>query len=280
MAADDDTRSGFSRRDALRLLAASTTTIAAGSIIVSRPALAGNGSQSCMYAGTPQATVRLINQSGDGQDRTDYLGISVQVPGSCPCDSMMVVAYAYSITIPGVASGENGWIDSSSVSVMAPGLWTNGGGTVTVTVGVRVTCGATTTCLAGTQTFDVSGPNWATTQTFALGDDCEASSGASAVISGSLPITLGLGMPPEIKPTKDATVDLGTPGDGSTTTSSSSTTTTDKPGNGPKDKKPGAAATTNTPAGSPTGSTTTTTSSTSSTSTTSTTSTTTTTSQP
>jgi hypothetical protein len=285
MAVEDDTRSGFSRRDALRLLAASTTTIAAGSIIVSRPAHAGNGSQPCSYTGgTSQATVRLINQSGEGRDRTDYVGIMVQVPGSCPCEPMYV-EYAYSISIPGGDFGETGMTTSTSASIERTGLFPNDGGAINVTVAVRVTCGegtnASTVCQLGTGHFNVDGPNSDSTETFALTGTCEAALGGAQAASGTLPITMGLGVPPQIKPDKEDVVDLGTP-EGETTTTSSSTTTstTEKPGNGPKDKKSDPAAATNTPADSSTDSTTTTSSSTSTTSTTSTSSTTTTTSEP
>ena len=74
--ADDQPRSGVSRRDALRLLAAPTTTVAAGSVIISQPAFADNGSVACGYEfnSTPTVTLKLKNKSGT---KTDSLSISV-----------------------------------------------------------------------------------------------------------------------------------------------------------------------------------------------------------
>jgi hypothetical protein len=85
-AVDHHSRSGLSRRDALRLLAATSTTVAAGSMIVSQPAHADSGSATCRYEfdGNPQVTVRLTNQAGN---RRDFLSISVSnVGGDCPCE--------------------------------------------------------------------------------------------------------------------------------------------------------------------------------------------------
>ncbi len=75
----------LSRRSALQLLAASTGATAAGSMIVSQPAYADSGSESCRFefTGTPTVAVTTVNQTGN---RRDQCSISVSgVNGNCPC---------------------------------------------------------------------------------------------------------------------------------------------------------------------------------------------------
>jgi hypothetical protein len=249
-AADDHPRSGLSRRDALKLLAASSTTVAAGSMIVSQPAHADNGSAPCRYdfSQTPTVTVRITNQAGN---RRDSLSITVSgVGGECPCGNRTApIEYAYWITIPGTGSGGIGWITSNAVSVGNPTtLWSNSGGAVTVAVGIRVTCpaaggGTATRCLFGSATYTVVGPNSNTAPTLTLADGgsppagipaCESPLQRSAPLlrsssSNGLVVVAGAGSPPAYDPTAgDPSTGLGTP------PADTTTTTTDKPGNGPK----------------------------------------------
>ena len=164
-------RSGLSRRSALRLLAASTGATAAGSMIVSQPAYADSGSESCRFefTGTPTVAVTTVNQSGN---RRDQCSISVSgVNGNCPCGGTATFEYAYFVVIPGLGTGGIGWISSPAVSVSNNPIWPNRGGSVTVRVGVRVTCfangRAAIRCRFGEQTFEV-GRNSSLTRTFTL----------------------------------------------------------------------------------------------------------------
>ncbi len=133
-AADDQPRTGVSRRDALRLLAASTTTVAAGSMIISQPAHADSGSTPCRYdfSPSPTVTVRMINQSGNRRDcpldhrrRRRQCPSVHAVPGRPTGPSTPTTS-----RIPNTGTGGIGWITSSSVSVSSPAvLWPNDGGT-------------------------------------------------------------------------------------------------------------------------------------------------------
>ena len=287
MAADEDQpRSGVSRRDALRLLAASTTTVAAGSLIISQPAFAANGSVACGYEfnKTPTMTLKLKNQSGT---KTDSLSISVgNTVGKCKCSGRASVEYAYYVEIPGKSpnlgngTGSIGWITSKDASVSSPSvLWPDMGGQLTVSVGVRVTCpgtnGPVVQCWYGTAIVSVGPANWNSSPSFQLTVNnssnnppgippCSSSALRSSQLAAPGSITLVPGLLPD---TIDAigdqpTVDLGAVDPSTTTSSTTTTTTTDKPGNGPK---PSATTSTTTTSSTPSTSTTTSTTSTSTT---------------
>jgi hypothetical protein len=248
------------------MLAASTTTVAAGSMIVSQPAHADNGSTPCVYAFTPPpaVSVRMVSQTGNQRD-----GLSITVTGLgnpiCPCnDRTAPVQYAYYVSIPNAGTGSTGWTNSSAVSVTSPTvLWPNDGGSATISVRVRVTCpprvGTTpvaVACRSASSTFTI-GRNQDRTFGFTLGSDnaspaglpaCDAApqlrSAGALTAGGSLSIVTGTAAMPTLDPNAadGPPVDLGPvePATDPTTT----TTSTDKPGNGPK---PAPSTTTTTP---------------------------------
>ena len=270
MAADDDQpRSGVSRRDALRLLAASTTTVAAGSLIISQPAFADNGSVACGYEfnKTPTMTLKLKNQSGT---KTDSLSISIgNTVGKCKCSGRASVEYAYYVEIPGkspnlgTGTGSIGWITSKDASVVSPPvLWPDQGGPVRVTVGVRVTCpgtgGDVVQCWYGiTPLIDVGPGNSSPTFPLTVNNSsnnppgippCPPTALRSSQLAASGSITLVPGLLPDTvdEIVDEPTVDLGVVDPSTTTSSTTTTTTTDKPGNGPKPKPPATTTTTST----------------------------------
>jgi hypothetical protein len=274
-AADDQARSGVSRRDALRLLAASTTTVAAGSLIVSQPAFADSGSETCRFGfpnGSPSVTVTMANANGNNPD---FLSITVSnVSGTCPCTPTQSpqIEYAYYITLPN-ASGGTGWTDWNAVSVSSPSVLWRGSGDATISVGVRTTCrtgsapesGTAVRCGYGTGTFTARN-NRTEVFNFSLGTtngnsapaglpSCDSAPfGAPQLQSraltadGTIVIQPGAGIAPTLDPNAvdEPSVDLGTPD--TDTTTSTTTTTTDKPGNGPKPKPKPNESTTTTPA--------------------------------
>jgi hypothetical protein len=124
----------------LQLLAGSAGATAAGSMIISQPAYADSGSETCRFdfTGNPTVTVVAVNQTGGGQDQctVNVSGVS----GICPCGGGATIEYAYFFTIPELGTGGTTWIPSSGVFVTNNPIWPNGGGSVTVGVGVRVTC--------------------------------------------------------------------------------------------------------------------------------------------
>ena len=146
----DSVRSGVKRRDALRMLAAAGTA-ATGSLIVSQPARADTGSEACRYefsGGGPVATFSAFNTVFG-----DFFGINMSVAGTCPCGSVSSIEYSYYLDADSNdASTGSGWVGSSAWNAggIFQALWPGGGGTFTVTAGVRVTCtgpaGATIRC--------------------------------------------------------------------------------------------------------------------------------------
>jgi hypothetical protein len=268
MAANDDrSRTGVSRRDALRMLAASTTTVAAGSMIVSQPAHADNGSTPCIYGfpTAPMVSVRMVSQQGNQRD-----GLSITVTGlgnpDCPCGTGSAqVQYAYYVSIPNAGTGSTGWTNSSAVSVTSPAvLWPNNGGSATISVRVRVTCpprvGTTpvaVACRSASSTFTI-GRNQDRTFGFTLGSDnaspaglpaCDAPqlrSAGALTAGGSLNIVSGTAAMPTLDPNAADVppVDLGPVEPAPANTDAATTTSTDKPGNGPK---PAPSTTTTTP---------------------------------
>lgn len=251
--ADDQPRTRVGRRDALKLLAASTGTVAAGSIIISQPAHADSGSEPCRYDfdGAPNVRVRMINQSGSSPNRPDYLAVSVSgVGGDCPCGNQTEpIQYAFFITI-GTLSGGIGWINSSAVSVASPSvLWPNSGGSATIAVGIRAVCpakgvGTAVRCRWGSSTINIGGPNDSTTANFALSSNngnssppagipsCEPSLQRSAPLlraGSSLGVVAGAPAEPILTDEPDPVTDLGP-----VEPTGESTTTTTKPGTKPK----------------------------------------------
>ncbi len=264
-AADDQPRSGVSRRDALRLLAASTTTVAAGSLIVSQPAFADSGSETCRFAfnGSPSVTVNMVNANGNNPD---FLSITVSnVSGTCPCAAGQSpqLQYSYYVTIPDTGSGGTGWTDWNAVSVSSPSVLWRGKGSATISVGVRTTCptgsdsATAVRCGYGTATFEVKN-NDTLRDGFSLGTSngnsapaglpsCDSAPFAAPQLQsraltagGAIVIQPGAGIAPTLDPNAidEPSVDLGTPDSDTTTssTTSTTTTTTDKPGNGSKPK--------------------------------------------
>ena len=268
MAADEDQpRSGVSRRDALRLLAATTTTVAAGSMIISQPAHAANGShQCCGFTGSATVSVRMISQTGD---RTDGLSVTVSgVNATCPCGAAVDAVRVRLLHHHPEHRQRRHHLDHLQDAVAVgypPVLWPNDGGSATISVGVRVTCpagsgvGTVTCCRYATGTFTI-GKNQDRTFTFALGSDngnsppsglppCgvapllgapQLRSAGALTAGGSLSIVNGTGTMPILDPnaTDAPPVDLGPvepaqPNSDATSTTST-TTTTDKPGKGPK----------------------------------------------
>lgn len=145
----------------LRLLAAAGVTTVGGQMIVSSPAFADSGSVNCLYefSGTPTLTTTVVNRTFSA----DTLQLSVaNTAGTCPCSATSTIEYAYSITIPGVGSGSTGWVASSVVSVSSPATLWIASGSVTVRVGIRVTCtgpsGTTIRCRFGEATYSVGAP--------------------------------------------------------------------------------------------------------------------------
>jgi hypothetical protein len=135
------------RRDALRLLAASTTATAAGSMIVSAPAFADSGSSACRYDfnGTPTVSIRVVNRVLFGVVPADFISATFMggMDGNCPCNGAPTIEYSYAFAAASGPSGDaGGWVTTPSVSSPAIflNLFDNGGDTVEVSVGVRVTC--------------------------------------------------------------------------------------------------------------------------------------------
>ncbi len=110
-------------------------------MIVSQPAYADSGSETCRFdfTGNPTVTVVAVNQTGGQQDQCT---VNVSgVNGICPCGGSATIEYAYFFTIPELGTGGTlNWISSPGVFVTNNPIWPNRGGSVTVGVGVRVTC--------------------------------------------------------------------------------------------------------------------------------------------
>lgn len=134
-------RSGVKRREALRMLAAATGTAATGSLILSQPAHADSGSESCRYEFDlpgPVATFTAANTV-----LGDFFGIDMTFAGNCPCGSVSSIEYAYYLdATSNDASTGSGWVGTSAWNAggLFASLWPGGGGTFTVYAGVRVTC--------------------------------------------------------------------------------------------------------------------------------------------
>lgn len=140
-------------------------------MIVSQPVYADSGSETCrfQFTGSPTVTVVTTNASNGG---TDQCTVNVSgVTGTCPCGGRATIEYAYFLTIPGLGSGGLGWTSSSGVYVNTNPIWPNSGGSVTVGVGVRVTCVTNAKrsirCRFGTATYTI-GKNQSLTRSFSL----------------------------------------------------------------------------------------------------------------
>ncbi len=146
------------RRDALRLLAASSGAAAAGSLIVSGPVHADVGSEACLFAfsGNPVVTVTAFNTTFFG----DFVTLSIgAVPGSCPCGAAASIQYALHLITPLATATSGGWSATNSASLMFRNLWPPAGGPFTVSAGVRITCtgpsGTTIRCRFASGTFNM-----------------------------------------------------------------------------------------------------------------------------
>ena len=146
------------RRDALRLLAASTGAVAGGSLIVSGPAHADVGSEACLFAftGNPIVTISAFNTSFIG----DFVTLSIgSVPGSCPCGAAASIQYAFHLVTPLSIASSGAWSATNSASLSFANLWPAAGGPFTVSAGVRITCtgpsGTTIRCRFASGTFNM-----------------------------------------------------------------------------------------------------------------------------
>ena len=242
--AENHSRSGVSRRDALRMLAASTTTVAAGSVIISQPAFADNGSVACGYTfkKIPTMNIDLTNE----ETKADQLSISIKdTNGGCGCiKKKPTMRYAYYVRIPGTGSGGVGWITSDTASVSSPAvLWGLSGGSVTVSVGVQVTCegqqGPVVQCWYGTAQIQVGPAKSKVKQDYPLNVSnsnsnptgipaCQSSARQAAPLlaGGSINMVAGLAPATIDAPVLERTIAPETP---STTSTPSSTTTATTP---------------------------------------------------
>lgn len=146
------------RRDALRLLAASTGAVAAGSLIVSGPAHADVGSEPCLFAfgGSPVVTITAFNTSIIG----DFITLTTSaISGTCECGGTPSIQYAFHLVTPNTTASTGGWIANNEVSLSFANLWPNAGGPFTVSAGVRVTCAGpadtTVRCRFASATFNM-----------------------------------------------------------------------------------------------------------------------------
>lgn len=154
------------------MLAASGGTVAATSLIVSRPAVADSGTEACRYSFSdiPQLSTRVVNRNNDNGDTLQFS--IAGVGGTCPCGGGPTIEYAYFVSIPNLGQGGFGWTPSSTAQVTNPPvLWPNSGGSVTVGAGVRVTCAGSggvpaVRCRYATATYNVGASRFA--QTFTL----------------------------------------------------------------------------------------------------------------
>ena len=158
------------RRDALRLLAASSGAVGA-SLIVSGPAHADVGSAPCLFAfsGNPVVTVSAFNTSFIG----DFVTLSIgAVPGTCPCGASASIQYAFHLVAPLNTAGSGGWSATNSYSLSFANLWPSGGGPFTVSAGVRITCsgpsGTTIRCRYASGTFNMPASFGSVSTTFPL----------------------------------------------------------------------------------------------------------------
>lgn len=160
------------------MLAAATSTVAAGSLIVSQPVHADSGSSTCrfVFSGSPVATFRAYNTLlGDTFD----ISMST-VGGTCPCGGVTSIQYAYYLdATTNDASTGSGWVASSAWNVggFFANLWPNTGGTFRVYAGVRVTCtgtaGVAVRCRYATSTnITIGAASWSPVNgTLALGSN-------------------------------------------------------------------------------------------------------------
>jgi hypothetical protein len=144
------------RRDALRMLAASTGAVAGGSLIVSAPAHADVGSEPCLFAftGSPGVTISGFNTQIIG----DFITLTVgTISGTCNCGGTPTIQYAFHLVTPLTTATTGGWVTTNQVSLSFVNLWPSAGGAFTVSVGVRVTCagptGTTIRCRYASATF-------------------------------------------------------------------------------------------------------------------------------
>ncbi len=163
-------RGGFRRREALRLLAASGGATVAGSLVVSYTAFADSGSIPCRYAfsGSPNAAVRVRNLPNNDRVQFTVTGVA----GTCPCGGAATIEYAYYLLSNTGVTATSGWTPLSMADTLDQVIWPLSGGSVTVSVGVRVTCaspsGTTIRCRYVTSTLVVGASPFDNTTNLAL----------------------------------------------------------------------------------------------------------------
>jgi hypothetical protein len=162
------------RRDALRLLAASTGAVAGGSLIVSAPVHADVGSEPCLFAfsSAPVVTVSAFNTTFFG----DFVTLSMgAVAGTCGCGATASVEYAFRLAAPVNTASSGAWSATSSYSLSFVNLWPGAGGSFTVSAGVRITCtgpsGTTIRCRYSSATFNMPASFGQFSDTFSLPTD-------------------------------------------------------------------------------------------------------------
>ena len=246
------------------MLAASTGAVAGGSLILSAPAHADVGSDTCLFAftGNPVVTITAFNTTIFG----DFVTLSIgAIPGSCGCGATASIQYAFHLAAPLNAANSGPWSPSSSYSLAFANLWPSAGGSFTVSAGVRITCtgpsGTTVRCRFASGTFEMPGSFGRIGTTFPLPDNngnsafgdlpaCDpAALRFAALRSQSLMMVPGIApVPPELQALIDGAPEQSPiavlaeepaadiappPGDdaanATTTTSTSTTTTTTAP---------------------------------------------------
>ncbi len=248
------------RRDALRLLAASSGAVAGTSLIVSGPAHADVGSEPCLFAftGEPVVTISAFNTSFIG----DFVTLTMSaIPGSCPCGASASIQYAFHISAPSNSASSGAWSASNSYSLSFANLWPAAGGPFTVSAGVRIICtgpsGTTVRCRYASRTVNMPASFGSVSTTFPLPTNngnspfpnlpaCDAVAARIAMLSsGGLMMVPGIApVPPELQAlidgapepqpidvlTEQPQPDAGQPSDDNavteTTTTATETTTT------------------------------------------------------
>ena len=146
------------RRDALRLLAASSGAVVGGSLIISGPAHADIGSEPCLFdfTGSPVVTITAYNTSIIG----DFVTLTMSaVPGVCRCGGTPSIQYAFHLVAPLATATSGPWSATNSYSLSFANLWPAAGGPFTVSAGVRITCnspsGTTVRCRFASRSFNM-----------------------------------------------------------------------------------------------------------------------------
>ncbi len=185
-----------------------------GSLIVSGPAYADSGSASCLFAftGSPVVTISAFNTTFFG----DFVTLSIgSVPGSCPCGGTASIEYAFHLTAPLGPASSGPWSASNSYSLSFVNLWPGGGGSFTVSAGVRITCnspsGTTVRCRFASGTYTMPASFGSVSTTFSLptnnGDTsfpnlpaCNPAALRFAALSNDLMMVRGIAQsPPELQ---------------------------------------------------------------------------------